>query len=363
MANATIMAIATDTGIYDVRLSADRNPLMGPLGTPPPGLFHSCGRVVQSGSFTLSACVKLLGLRELYAFGIFLIMSGFLIGSAFLFIRANTRWLIAKLSKTLKHLSDTDTYNADPEFLNVQEVIELKNAIDTATKEVEKQRVNSALTNIALRLAHDIRSPLDSLRTVFANIQLVDGEQKKLLGLIVMRIENICTSLLGEFRKGRTQDSVARTDLRLLISEIVVEKRQEFVHRPSITISDNLDKVSQAVQLDRLPGQDLKRVLSNLINNAADAVGSDGRILVILEQDGSNHVIIKIIDNGKGMPEAILSQVFEPGFTHGKENGTGIGLSSSREFVERHKGTITAESKVGIGTTITLRFLLDGSQA
>ncbi|MBL9038235.1 MAG: PAS domain-containing protein [Archangium sp.] len=107
----------------------------------------------------------------------------------------------------------------------------------------------------------------------------------------------------------------------------------------------------------------LNQAFLNLIVNASHAIaetvqGTDGRgrIRVATRRDG-DHVLISISDTGGGIPESIRSKIFEPFFTtKAVGKGTGQGLSIARNIVvDKHGGTLTFESKVGVGTTFVIR--------
>lgn len=99
------------------------------------------------------------------------------------------------------------------------------------------------------------------------------------------------------------------------------------------------------------------RVLINLISNARDALSGVEHALISIDcfRDEKNRLNILVRDNGPGMEPETLDNVFIPFFTT-KENGSGIGLSLCRQIMHLHKGSITAESEAGKGTTISLKF-------
>lgn len=101
----------------------------------------------------------------------------------------------------------------------------------------------------------------------------------------------------------------------------------------------------------------IEQVLINLILNAIDAVKSNTEPKIVLSAytDNDNKILIKLADNGYGMPEDILEQIFIPFFST-KKNGNGIGLSLCKQIMMVHKGSITVKSKVGEGTAFYLRF-------
>lgn len=101
----------------------------------------------------------------------------------------------------------------------------------------------------------------------------------------------------------------------------------------------------------------IEQVLINLILNAIDAVKtiSEPKIVLSAYTDNDSKVIIKVADNGAGMPEDMLEQIFIPFFST-KKNGNGIGLSLCKQIMMVHKGTITVQSKVNEGTAFYLKF-------
>ncbi|MGB0521911.1 MAG: ATP-binding protein [Flammeovirgaceae bacterium] len=98
----------------------------------------------------------------------------------------------------------------------------------------------------------------------------------------------------------------------------------------------------------------LNQVFMNIINNAIQAMGYDGT-LTISTENLKDSIKISFTDTGKGMDKQVRSHLFEPFFTtKDGEHNTGLGLSTAKEIVERHKGDITVRSEVGIGSTFTI---------
>jgi two-component system, NtrC family, sensor kinase len=101
----------------------------------------------------------------------------------------------------------------------------------------------------------------------------------------------------------------------------------------------------------------LRRVISNLVNNAADVLHdnavADAAIHISAWVDDKN-VMISISDNGPGIPKEIMSTLFEPFVTQNKTNGTGLGLAIVKQYVNAHGGKITVSNNKGALFTITL---------
>jgi signal transduction histidine kinase len=98
--------------------------------------------------------------------------------------------------------------------------------------------------------------------------------------------------------------------------------------------------------LVRAYGGELNQVWSNLIENALDAIGESGRVIVSARADGAN-VIVRIVDDGHGIPADIKSRIFDPFFTTKPVGSTGLGLDIARRIVRRHDGQIEFESRPG----------------
>lgn len=100
----------------------------------------------------------------------------------------------------------------------------------------------------------------------------------------------------------------------------------------------------------------LEQVMINLIKNSVEALEGCGNAYIRLAAvKFGEQVIIQVEDNGKGIPSEISDQIFTPMFTT-KPQGTGIGLSLSRQIIHMHRGTIQVNSEPGVKTVITLRF-------
>lgn len=101
----------------------------------------------------------------------------------------------------------------------------------------------------------------------------------------------------------------------------------------------------------------IEQVLINLVRNALDAVAetADPEVRIEAFIDDRSRAVVQVVDNGPGIPEDAIDSIFVPFFTTKKE-GSGIGLSLSREIMRQHGGTITAQSTPGVRTVLRLRF-------
>ena len=101
----------------------------------------------------------------------------------------------------------------------------------------------------------------------------------------------------------------------------------------------------------------ISQVLLNLLKNALESIGEkpDGRIQIRAGYSNTNRAEILVSDNGPGIPEEITEQIFIPFFTT-RENGSGIGLSLSRQIMRLHGGSLQARSVQGKETVFCMNF-------
>jgi two-component system NtrC family sensor kinase len=109
-----------------------------------------------------------------------------------------------------------------------------------------------------------------------------------------------------------------------------------------------LPKVS--AEVDRL-----NQAFMNILQNAIEAIGASGRIVISAEQ-AADEVVLKVSDDGCGIAKEDLPHIFEPGFTtRGVGVGVGLGLPMAYRIVEEHGGSIDVRSECGEGTEVTVR--------
>jgi len=132
-----------------------------------------------------------------------------------------------------------------------------------------------------------------------------------------------------------------------------IETTRKRINRKGIKIYKKL-KTLHKVHTEADPFQ-ISEVFNNVFINAFQAIdGNSGKIFVEGELDETGYILIKIKDNGAGMDEENLKQVFEPFYTS-KSKGTGLGLTICKELISLHGGDILIHSKRSKGTTVTVK--------
>jgi len=123
----------------------------------------------------------------------------------------------------------------------------------------------------------------------------------------------------------------------------------------SIKVHQSFDEEVSEIPIDR---ELIEQVIINLVKNASEAFDSeqvDKNIWISSNLDAKRRVVISVKDDGAGIEPEALTKIFIPFFTT-KKNGSGIGLSLSKEIVRKHQGNISVQSTLGIGTEFVLKF-------
>lgn len=210
---------------------------------------------------------------------------------------------------------------------------------------------------IARQVAHDIRSPLSALSIALPLLKGSNPDAISLADQALRRIRSIADDLLtkpAEQHPERSSERLSITSLDAIVGSIINEKHLEYRIRNDLTFSYQAPERSEQFVI----GEPLTfgRGISNLINNATEAIDGAGAISVcVLTQD--ERVIITIEDSGRGIPPEVLSRVGERGFSFGKHQSTagfGLGISQIKEAVGRWGGSFRIESQVDIGTRVTI---------
>lgn len=230
----------------------------------------------------------------------------------------------------------------------------------------QKLMIMSAETqaNLAKQVSHDIRSPLSALNMILPTLSGVHEDKRLLIRNSINRINDIANQLLEKGKKStevnlNKQSKIHMTNdlLSPLLDNIVSEKRIQFREKQNIDIEAD---ISQGYGLFvKINSIELKRALSNLINNSVEALlNNKGRIIIAI-RNYNDFVSIIIQDNGKGIPEQVLKNLGEIGVTYGKEetlSGSGLGVYHAKKTTEDCGGKFVIQSQEDCGTTITLSF-------
>lgn len=217
----------------------------------------------------------------------------------------------------------------------------------------------AAIGETAGMIGHDIRNPL---QTIIGELflakdelkQMQDGPSKQHLKEMLDTIEDQVTYInkivtdLQDFAKPVTPEP-RQTNFEKLLKETLKTIEIPSTITTSIKIQENLPDLL-------IDSSMIKRVLTNLIINAIQAIPTKGEITIEAAQE-NQQALITITDTGTGIPDELKPNVFRPLFTT-KAKGQGFGLAVVKRLIEAQKGEITFKSEKGRGTTFTIKIPL-----
>jgi len=224
-----------------------------------------------------------------------------------------------------------------------------------AQSELIQQEKLTTLGRLTATVSHELRNPLGTVRNAVYSIgdELDDTLPEHLIRLLslaernIVRCVNIIEDLLDYTRVKKLV--FTETDLRRWIHELINEYDfpEGIIHELDLACGPSV-----FVDQERL-----RQTLVNLLTNASDALldeKSNGSRVKITTQFFEKDFVIHVQDNGIGMSEDILAEVFEPLFST-KGFGIGLGMVVVKNLIEQHHGTIEITSSPGHGTTVSIR--------
>ncbi|POY39169.1 hypothetical protein C3K47_01345 [Solitalea longa] len=232
----------------------------------------------------------------------------------------------------------------------------------SALKQSEQERIVSqkldATERVARTIAHEVRNPLTNVNLALEQLKLEINDTEnnydfyfdiiqrncKRINVLITQLLNSTRAEYLELQKKSVNTLIDETlELaidRITLNEIKVEKDYML---PDCEISVDNDKIKIAIL--------------NIIINAIEAMLPQKGVLKIKTTCEQDKAIVEIADNGTGIKPENLGKLFEPFYTE-KQNGSGLGLTSTQNIILTHAGSIDVESKLGYGTRFILKFKL-----
>lgn len=251
---------------------------------------------------------------------------------------------------------DPLTISSPPE---IKELTDAFNVMCERLSELDKMRID-----YISHLSHELRTPLTVIKEASSMLQegifsQAPAKQDDLFMLIKAECERLISSVnrildFSQMEAGKM--SFCFQDLAILpLIEGSVSKLSPLARKKKIDI---IHEIPQNVPLLKIDRQRIEQVFENLLSNAVKYTQEGGRIVLSANNNTENHTVeISVSDNGRGIPENGLTQVFDKfkrvDDGRGAVMGTGLGLAIVRHIINAHGGRIWVKSKEGEGSTFT----------
>lgn len=226
----------------------------------------------------------------------------------------------------------------------------------------DAERAKTLSSRILGNMSHEIRGPLATIRGYAEMLQEeVDVEDRRLVDPIYESSRRLLSQVGELLRLARVEAGtrdLERERMRVLpaVRDVLADQSLE-AERKGVSLEIQAEEESLEAELDP---EAFQQIVYNLVHNALKFT-DEGRVEVHLRETNDGALKLEVADEGIGMDEEDLEDIFDPfrqgnGTSGGKPEGLGLGLSIVRRLVQLHDGTIDIESTQGAGTTVTVRF-------
>lgn len=282
--------------------------------------------------------------------------------------KGSKSFLALPLKAGSKILGVFNLTDKDEDFFNEDEVSIARYIASQCALAIErhniytKMRANENLQAIGLlksSVAHDI-SNLLSIADVYLGLmeEEIDKNSNVYEYIKAVKSEMKRISILATDMLDLSKDKLVIHKTKFAISELINELKlySEAFNKSSNVQIEFIVKSDDEIVADK---NRLFRVFFNLLNNAADAIGEKGRIILSVKRTGKD-ISFLVADTGKGISKDNLGKLFQPFFTSGKIKGTGLGLAVVQDIIKAHSGRISVRSRLGAYTCFLIRIPKDG---
>jgi hypothetical protein len=223
---------------------------------------------------------------------------------------------------------------------------------------IERAEHLAAFGELAAGLAHEVKNPLSGMKgalEIISQNAVVTDPQREIFQEMLVQIDKIINVIQDFLSYARPKPPHFSRVAPNLFVENAVRLAKTQLHGKDISFHSHPLRQDVRICLD---ADRLQEVILNLLLNSISAIDKEGNILIFLKVVANRALFIFLADEGCGIKESQLSQIFNPFFSTKKE-GTGLGLSICKKIIDAHKGTIAVRSREGKGTTFTIRLPLD----
>lgn len=284
-------------------------------------------------------------------------------------------WLAQRIADPVARLTRASQRIASGELSarvfvrTADELQRLVESFNSMAHELERQRAQLEHTNrleawaeMARQVAHDIKNPLTPIQLSAEHLQRVHRDRGEPLSPVLDRCVDVILGQVRLLRRISSEfSSFAATPTVRPEPTSPAPLLQEIVEHYRLGLEGRIDVQAEiagdlpVVLVDHVL---LGRAITNVIENALQAMPAAGTLHVAASVDADRELVIAIRDTGVGMDAEDAARAFDPSFST-KATGTGLGLPIAKRNVELHGGRVSVTSASGSGTTVTFRFPLE----
>jgi putative PEP-CTERM system histidine kinase len=226
-------------------------------------------------------------------------------------------------------------------------------ALSHASDALSRSRQFEAYNRLSAYLVHDLKNLVAQVSLIVKNAEK-HKYNPEFIDDSIATLENVVYKidhLLNQLKKGQVKtDNKIIVNLAEAIKDVAI---QQAGNKPALQLVTNLDKCEVLGEKEKITA-----ILGHLVQNAQEATAENGFVSLELSRD-EQHAIIKVIDNGSGMDNKFIAErLFKPFDTTKGNAGMGVGVYEARDYIIKHSGSCDVESKLGVGTTFTIKLPL-----
>lgn len=264
---------------------------------------------------------------------------------------------IVRVKNFTKDISKGDYTSTSPEKTDIKEIDDLILSVNDLSTQLENQQ--DIRNQLSSDIAHEIRTPLTTLKgnleAMMDGIWEVTNDRLQVCYDEVNRITRLIGNIDTINEIESYQDVLHKTSFDLyVLSKNISTNFEALFSKKNIHYTLDGDSVFLSADKDKM-----SQLITNLLSNAVKFTSNDGHITFKICSE-KNQVILTVTDTGEGIHPQEIGRIFERFYMsdpsrNAKLGGQGIGLSIVKSIVKAHKGSITAQSKYGVGSVFTVK--------
>lgn len=336
-------------------------------------LDFECTNGEKSTAFVIIDVSQALPESESYVTALTMIIIIMIIATGVLIVLLLWRrvlYPLKKLQKSLERLLEGD-YSTEIVSMGTVEVYQFAKKLDDVrlalkTREdayhIQEQETKEMISNIS----HDLKTPITSIKGyaegLVDGIAATDERREKYCKTILAKSNQLDSlidelSLYSQVHRKHMMYKFENLNIKSYFDDCAEELAVDLENRGVEFIYQNYVNDSMDIEAD---SQHLTRVIQNIVNNSLKYVLKERPIISLRVTDEDGGIVIRIVDNGQGIPEVDIEHIFDRFYRSDQSRnsdtgGSGIGLAIVKEIVEAHGGEVWATSKMTVGTVIHIK--------